>query len=84
MDELQKMIDVCENYKKGLYDITEFQHRLETVYLPDEYKHTLEEDQHNAFNYLEEVYYCYGVEEHKQYADQVADDLIKKAKLYLE
>lgn len=84
MNELQKLIRVCEEYKQGLFDVEEFQHRLEMIYLPDEYKYTLEKDQHNAFNHLEEIYYFYAEEDHKQYADQVADDLIQKAKSYLK
>ena len=54
MNEIvQKLIKICENYINNQYSVEEFQKRLETVYLPDEYKHTLEIDQHNALNHLE-------------------------------
>lgn len=54
MNEIvQKLIKICENYINNQYSVEEFQKRLETVYLPDEYKHTLEIDQHNALNRLE-------------------------------
>lgn len=39
---LAKIIDIYNGYKIGNFDIEEFQQRLETVYLPKEYKNTLE------------------------------------------
>ncbi|OJU08954.1 MAG: hypothetical protein BGN88_07700 [Clostridiales bacterium 43-6] len=77
MKNLQKLIDVCQAYKAGNFGVEEFQHKIEAIYLPDECKHTLEKLQHNAFNYLEKIFYFYPQDEHKQYAEKVADDLIQ-------
>lgn len=77
MENLQKLINICQAYKAGKFDVEEFQYKIETVYLPDECKHTLEITQHNTCNYLEEIIYSYARKEHKQYADKVADELIE-------
>lgn len=75
MNALIKLVDVCEAFKRGEFDTEEFQKRIETIYLPDEYKNTLEKIQHNSCNKLEEIQFCYTVSQ-KQYADLVADELI--------
>ena len=80
----RKIINICNRYKNGDFDIEEFQQRLETVYLPEKYRNTLEIKQHNAFNYLEKIRFSYFEEEQKKHADKVADDLIKAVKLYIE
>lgn len=77
MEILQKIIDICQAYKAGNFGVEEFQHKLESIYLPDECKYSLERVQHNAFNKLEKILYFYPLDEHKQYADEVADELIK-------
>ena len=77
MENLQKLIDICNAYKAGDFDLGEFQQRIETVYLPDECKNTLEKTQHNALNHLEKIFYFYPEIEHKMYAEIVADDLIQ-------
>lgn len=79
MEALKKLIDICKAYKNSEFGIEEFQRRMETVYLPDESKSTLEKVQYNAYNMLEEILYCYG--ESKEHADKVADDLIQAAVL---
>lgn len=81
---LEEIIDICNSYKKGDFDIEEFQQRLETVYLSEKYKNTLEIKQHNACNYLEKIRFSYFEEGQKKYADKVADALIKEVKLYIE
>ena len=87
MNSIEKLIEVCKDYKSGILGIKEFQKRHETILLPDELKNTLEKAQHNAFNKLEEIIFCYPEAEYKQYGDMVADDLIRaaiEAKKYLE
>ena len=84
MKNLQKLIDICEAYKTGDFAVEEFQHRIETVYLPDECKHTLEIIQHNTCNCLEAIIYSYAEAEHKKYAEKVADDLIQATLLEQE
>ena len=76
MDNLQKLIDICQAYKNGDFGLKEFQRMLESIYLPDECKHTLEKAQHNTFNHLEKIFYFYPESDHKKYADEVADELI--------
>lgn len=78
MKELQKLIDICIAFKNAEFGMIEFQARLETVYLPDECKHTLEKAQHNASNQLEEILFCYG-EMEKDHADFVAETLLQAA-----
>jgi hypothetical protein len=84
MSELEKIISICSAYKDCLFNIEEFQHRLETVYLPDEYKSTLEIDQYNAHNHLEEIRFSYSEREQKYHADRVADSLIQVVQKYQE
>ena len=66
MENLQKLIDICQSYKNGKFGVEEFQHRLEQIYLPDMCKHTLERVQHNALNHLEKIFYFYPEAEHKK------------------
>jgi hypothetical protein len=76
MESLKKLIAICNEFKKSVLGIEEFQQRIETILLPDECKHTLEKHQRNACNRLEEIMYCY-FESQKKYADEVADSLIQ-------
>lgn len=77
MDDLQNIIKTCLAYKNGDFKLEEFQHRLETIYLPSECKYTLEKTQHDAFNHLEKIFFFYPEEEHKERADKIADQLIQ-------
>lgn len=76
MNSLDELINICLAYKRGEFDVIEFQKRLETVYLPSQYKQTIEVDQYNAHNSLEEIRFSYLEKNQKKYADQVADELI--------
>ena len=75
MNEMEKLVEICNSYIDGKFSIEEFQKRIETVYLPDECKNTLEKVQHNAHNKLEEIRFCYG--ESKEDADEVAKHLVQ-------
>jgi len=77
MDAIVKLIGICNAFKSGEYSVKEFQARIETVYLPDACKYTLEKEQHNASNLLEEIIYFYGDEAIR--GAKVADDLIYAA-----
>ena len=83
MDEINKMIETCNAFKRKEFGIKEFQERIGTIYLPDECKHTLERLQHNAHNELEKIIYCYG-EDDLDSAKKVANKLIRAANLELE
>ena len=52
MGEIKKLREICEAFKLGRFGIEEFKARIETVYLPGEYKNTLEKAQHNTVNRL--------------------------------
>ena len=84
MENLQKLIDICKEYKVGEFGVEEFQNRIEGVYLPDECKYTLEKTQHNMFNRLEKIFYFYPEAEHKKYAEKIADELIRETLLEQE
>lgn len=75
MKELNKLIKICKDFKNNYIEIEEFQRKVELVVLPDKYKKTLEKEQHNACNRLEEIMFCYK-ESQKMYSYKVADDLI--------
>ena len=60
MGEIKKLREICEAFKLGRFWIEEFKAPIETVYLPGEYKNTLEKAQHNTVNRLEEIIYCYA------------------------
>ena len=53
MGEIKKLREICEAFKLGRFGIEEFKARIETVYLPGEYKNTLEKAQHNTVNRLD-------------------------------
>ena len=76
MGEIKKLREICEAFKLGRFGIEEFKARIETVYLPGEYKNTLEKAQHNTVNRLEEIIYCYA-ESKKRYADEAGDELLQ-------
>ena len=76
MDSLEQLISVCKAYINAAFSIEEFQNRLETIILPDKYKNTLEKDQHNAFNKLDEIRFSYLPENQKKYTNAVAEELI--------
>ena len=48
MGEIKKLREICKAFKLGRFGIEEFKARIETVYLPGEYKNTLEKAQHNT------------------------------------
>lgn len=79
MKSIEQLIIICQAYKDERYEIDEFQHQLEAIYLPDECKNTLEKEQHNACNRLEKIFYFYPESEHKKYAISVAEELLQAA-----
>lgn len=78
MNEIEKLVEICNAFKQGEFNTEEFQKRIETVYLPDICKNTLQKGQYNAFNKLEGIIYCY-TESQKKYAYDVAEALISAA-----
>lgn len=83
MEELKNMIEVCQQYQQGKYEIERFQRKLEHIFLPSEYRRTLEWDQHDAVNYLEKIRFFYPEDEQRRYAEEVADRLVAEVRKYL-
>jgi hypothetical protein len=82
-NEMKRLIAICEAFKRGEFGVKGFQEQIETVYLPDECRHTLEIFQHNAHNDLEKIIYFYG-EDDLARANKVADQLIRATKVEQE
>ena len=75
MKEINKLIELCEQFINNDFSIEEFQYGIEMIILPDKCKNTLEKEQHNACNKLEEIRYCYSSSQKVQ-ANKVANSLI--------
>lgn len=76
MEKFNELIKICEQFINNEFDIEKFQNKIETIVLPDKCKKTLEKEQHNACNKLEEIKYCYA-DSQKEYANKVAVELIQ-------
>ncbi|NMC57433.1 MAG: hypothetical protein GYA50_09460 [Eubacteriaceae bacterium] len=83
MNNLESIINICKSYINGVFDVEEFQHQLEQVILPDNFKYTLEKEQHNAVNRLEEIRFSYLPENQNKYAIEVAEELIHLTRNYI-
>lgn len=79
MKSLDNLINTCKAFKDRQFHIREFQNRLETINLPDEFKKTVEVDRYNAINKLEEIQFCYVESHQKTLGDEVANTLIQAA-----
>lgn len=40
MNEIEKLVEICNAFKQGEFNTEEFQKRVETIYLPDICKNT--------------------------------------------
>ena len=83
MRNIERLISVCKSYINGSIELEAFQRQIEEIFLPDECKRTLEVVQHNAFNELEKIRFCYLPEQQRQHAKAVAEKLICAARHYL-
>ncbi len=83
MKTLENVISLCRSFINGDYGLEEFQHKLEAVILPDEYKYTLEKDQHNMVNYLEEIRFTLLEENQRKEAVKVAEKFINTVIKYI-
>ena len=77
--EIQKMIDICIEYKQGKFEIDTFIKHLERIYLPDECKYTLAIDQHNGANRLDSIRFSYKGDNLINHAHAVANELIAES-----
>ena len=83
MNSLEKTISICKAYINNNFSIEEFQHQIEMIVLPDECKYTLEKEQHNTVNKLEEIRFTYLPENQKKQAILVAEHLIKMVRSFM-
>ena len=83
MKTLDNVISICKSFINGDYTIEEFQYKLETVVLPDEYKHTLEKGQHNMVNYLEEIRFNLLKDNQQKEAIKAAEKFIHEVREYI-
>ena len=76
MGEIDKLVDICLDYKLNKFSIEEFQARIEEVLLPYECKDTLGVDQYNSGEKLELAIHAYAEPKKSKSGIQVADLLI--------
>lgn len=82
MNSVEDIIKSCRDYIDGKFEIEELQRKIEKIVLPDKYKNTLEKEQHNFVNELEEIQYSYLPENQRSKAKKLAEKLIYIARLY--
>lgn len=80
MNNLEVITNICEAYKYNIFEIEEFQSRLETVLVSDEYKEVLSKVLFDAINRLEEIRFTELESNFRRYGQEVADVLIKSCK----
>ncbi len=77
MSYLEDIIRLCQSYRQHVFDIAEFQSRLQTARLPDKISKRYFITLHNLCNDLEEVIYFYPKSEHQTRATAIADQIIE-------
>ncbi|MBI4734137.1 MAG: hypothetical protein HY779_04915 [Rubrobacteridae bacterium] len=78
MNTLESMHKICESFKNKQYSIQDFQSRLETILITDEYKPYLDKLVRDAVNRLEEIIYTSAEDNLYKYGVEVAENLIKE------
>lgn len=79
MDNLEVMVEVCNNFKNKNFGIEEFQSRIETIIVPDAFKESIGRLQLSALNRLEEIRFCCLETDFQKYGDEVANSLLNAA-----
>ena len=78
MNTLEAIINVCTEYKLEKFEIEEFQSRLESVLVSDEYKQMVSKSLLEATNKLEEIRFCELESDFRKYGEVVADVLLNE------
>lgn len=76
MNTLENLIKICNCFKEKEYSVQEFQSRLETLLISDEYSHKLGESINESVNRLEEIIFIASEENFYKYGLEVANRLI--------
>lgn len=80
MRTIDKIIEICENFKNKKYNIEEFQSRLQTLMIEDNLKQYLNKVLYDTDNKLEEIRFCSLEENIYKYGAEVANSLIEEIK----
>lgn len=79
MQSLDNLLSVCYSFKQGQFGIEEFQSRLFTAAIPENISKQFAKQLVDFDNRLEEIIYCEAPSSSKEYANEVADNLIQAA-----
>lgn len=82
MNTLENLIKISNCFKEQEYSVQEFQSRLETLLISDEYKNELSKVINESVSRLEEIAFTSLDENFYKYGLEVADRLISEAKKY--
>ena len=77
MQSLNNLLLVCYSFKRGKYDVEEFQSRILTAAIPDNLSKSYMDKLIDFDNQMEEILFCKVPLSRKEYADKVADELIQ-------
>jgi len=84
MNTLESMRKICESFKNKQYSVQDFQSRLETLQITDEYKPYLDKLVSDAVNRLEEIIYTSAEDNLHKYGVEVAEKLILETEKIVE
>ncbi len=76
MNSIKCIKEICKKFKLGIYTIEEFQGRLQTVVIEDEYTQ-LRRILNDVDNELETILYCQFEKDYYKCGCKVADYIIK-------
>lgn len=76
MQDLKHLLAVCSRYKKGDFDIEEFQSRVHTSSIPDHLSKEFLNDLAAIDNRLEHAIYCESPSSREEKGRAAADELI--------
>ncbi|MDR1102094.1 MAG: hypothetical protein LBL34_07090 [Clostridiales bacterium] len=76
MGSLEKLIEICNQYKKGQFEIEEFQSRIVTALTPENISKECVEELRRFDNDIEKIIYCQLPISWRSMGEKVADRLI--------
>jgi hypothetical protein len=77
MGSLEKLIEICNQYKKGQFEIEEFQSRIVTALMPENISKQCVEELRRFDNDIEKIIYCQLPTSWRAMGEKVADRLIQ-------
>ncbi len=81
MNTLENLFKICNLFKEKEFSIQEFQSRLETLLITDEYSQQLGKSINESVNRLEEIIFTASEENYYKNGFEVADKLIMEVEL---